>query len=426
MLSLLVASVTLGVNGQVPSEPFRLPRYDYRIPSYPGAFLLHWGLVQDDLGLPSEVVKELGQARDAYQAEVQAMVRQPPVMSSVPNRMAPAAANALARITPAQKKRLGEIYFQYYDVNALSDAHAAKLVGLSQGQRAYVAKRLNEAHSRYQDAQQAAHDVMRKDNEPLRLKAAEEAAKKADGDGPLRRPRLTSYVVPREIQYRHTDLSRRSELTKGREMTKARADVRSRLTAAQLATLSRLKGQPISIWFFDGQNWESAKPHPDLILNTHVQAELGFSLKQHLAIQKMDRAQKNLAATIRSLIDGLSTSQREMLQGFELQYDREYSILRPDVSSQLGLDRGTVDRILLRLQEIEVEASKKREDLWVKQEKEGLSEQIVRDRQGDVMRTAEETKRKTILYFLTAAQKAKWHKMLGKPLPEIQPSRHYG
>lgn len=422
-MSLTLVAASLISTLQWPSTEFRFPRTPLRIPEYPGVFLLGWDLVQDELKLSPEIISDLKKSRADYDGQVQSRIANLPIGAPMTtNTFFESLANTLPKLSNPQKKRLGEIYLQYYDVNALRDPKVGKLIGLSASQQAFVHKRLDQAHEQYQNAQEKAFRTMHDDNEILRKKAFD--AQSAVSSGILTRG--IRYVMPREIQYKHTDLSRRAELTKLREMTQARVEIRESLTASQLGKFNEMKGKPISQWFFDGQNWGIAQPHPELVLNTNVQAELGFSLRQHLDIQKMTPRSGNNANLIVSIVKNLSHAQRKKLKSYGLQYDREYSILRPDISSEIGLDRQTVDKILLRIAEIDADAHTKSDAVWIAEEKKDIISEEVSNRRQEILQSADEAKRKSILDFLSVKQKKKWNDMLGKPVPGIQPTRYYG
>lgn len=419
MFTSLLQIVFLGVVGQFDSPPIKIPRTDYKVPSYPGAFLLTWGLVQSELDLAPEVVADLSKSENVRSDRVAEMMKPSIPPKTYRDPLLPALAYAMERITPAQKKRLVEIYLQYYDVSALTDPNVARLVGLSKEQSIYVNGRMTQAHHRHQAAQEAMFETFRKDNEELRKKVDPVKA-----NSPV--PRRITYTVPREIQNNHTDLTRVVSLLESREMTKARADVRAKLTPEQLAKLKRLKGKPIPHYFYSGSNWGTAGPHPDLAMNMYVQAEMGFTLKEYLAVQKESRGKPSNPYALKKLISRLTPFQKKILRQYELQYDREYSILRHDICAELGIEPAISDKMRLRLEEIDVEARRKADKLWLSVDPASQPTQSDYLSRGSILETADLEKRLSILTFMTAAQKKKWVEMLGKPLPEIQPSRSFG
>jgi len=58
MLTIAIPLALIGVIGQVQPAPIKMPRTDYKVPSYPGTFLLSWGLVQDEIGIPDDIRKD--------------------------------------------------------------------------------------------------------------------------------------------------------------------------------------------------------------------------------------------------------------------------------------------------------------------------------------------------------------------------------
>ena len=409
----------MGLVGQVPSTPIKIPRTEYKVPSYPGAFLITWGLVQDELDLDPSVIADLEKSRQVQSARVEAMTKPPTSFQPYRYTVGPAVAHALDRLTNSQKKRLGEIYLQYYDVNALADPTVADMVGLSKDQRIIVQSKLNQAHHRYQAAQEAMFERFRKDNEELRKKAA--PAKSGD---PIR-ARIV-YTVPRDVQNSHTDLSRVVNQIQLQEMAKARTAIRANLTRTQRSKFEGMKGRPIPHVFYDGSNWGTAGPHLDLALNIHVQAEMGFSLKEYLEIQRETQGRPLNPRALSKLIARLKPAQLKKLRQYELQYDREYSVLRHDVARELGIDRGTVDRMRLRLEEIEVKSRREADKLWLTADPSGQPSSQSYEARGRVLDAADQEKRRAILELMTVEQKKRWGQMLGKPLPEIQPSRSFG
>ncbi|MBC8063381.1 MAG: hypothetical protein H7Y17_01000 [Chlorobia bacterium] len=420
MLTFAIPLALIGFMGQVQPGPIKLPRTEYRVPSYPGTFLLSWGLVQDEIGIPEEVRKDLQQARQVHDDRIKQMMVPSYPVKTYKDPLTPAHATALNKISASHKKRLGEIYLQYYDVSAVADPYVAKLIGLSESQRQFAQQRLTAAHRKHQDAQEAMFETFRKDSEILQKTVNQTPVSMKGG------LRGYSYVVPRDVQNRHTDLTRRTALIRTREMAKAREEIRANLAPAQLANLKRFKGKPISQYFYDGSNWGTAQPHPDLVLNINVQAEMGFSLKQHLEILKESRALKSSPRMTARVISRLTESQKAILRQYELQYDREYSILRHDVATQLNLGAGVTDRIRLRLEELEVEAHRKADLEWVKLDGPQAQSQAVSSNRGAILEECDRNKRKAILYFLSAQQRNQWKEMIGTPLQEIQPGRGYG
>lgn len=349
------------------------------------------------------------------------MISRPASGQPYRDALSPAQAKALSEITATHRKRLGEIYLQYYDVSALVDPTVSKMVGLAPTQQKAVQKLFDKAHLKYQEAQEAMFETFRKDGEALRKAAMQDKP----STGNVMKTRI-SYVMPRRIQNQHTHLSRQVALLQTREMTLARAEVRKLLSANQLARLKSLKGKPISQWFYHGSNWGTAQPHPDLALNINVQAEMGFSLKQYLAIQKEMNELRRNPTKLLAFIASLTPSQRAMLRRYEIQYDREYSVLRHDVAAELGIDAGLADRIRLRIEEIDAEAQRKGGLEWNKLDQPNANEQEIDKARRAILGRADAEKRKAILYMLSASQKAKWRSIVGKPLDEIQPTRHFG
>lgn len=418
MFTSLLPVICLGLIGQFNTAPIKIPRTDYMVPSYPGAFLLSWDLVQNEIGVAPEVIENLSKSRNVQAERVAEMMKPniPPKQYRDP--LMPALAHALASITPSQKRRLGEIYLQYYDVTALIDPTVASQVGLSKDQASFVKERFNRAHHAHQAAQEAMFETFRKDNEELRKKM-----EPIKSGAPI--PQRMTYTIPREIQNRHTDLTRVVGLLETRELANARADVRAQLKPDQLAKLKRLKGKPIPHFFYNGSNWGTGGPHPDLAMNMYVQAEMGFTLKEYLAVQKESRGNPSNAYAQKKVLSGLTPSQRKILRQYELQYDREYSILRHDICAELGIEPTVSDKMRLRLEEIEVEAQRKADKLWLTVDPASQPTQSDYLSRGSILEAGDLAKRLSILTFMTTAQKKMWVEMLGKPLPEIQPSRGY-
>lgn len=418
MLTSLLPAICLGLVGQFNTSPVKIPRTHYKIPSYPGAFLLSWGLVQAEVGASAEVIDSLTKSQNVQAERVAERMTPAVPRKRYKDPLMPALANALASITPSQKRRLGEIYLKYYDVSALIDPTVANQIGLSDKQIAFINERFNRAHRRYQEAQEAMFESFRKDNEELRKKATP-----IKSDGLVTRG--SSYTIPRDIQNNHIDLTRMVSLLQARELTLARAEVRTQLRPDQLAKLRRLKGKAIPHYFYDGSNWGTGGPHPDLAMNIYVQAEMGFTLKEYLAIQKESRGDQFKAHALKKLLSRLTPSQLKILRGYELQYDREYSILRHDICAELGIEPSVSDKMRLRLEEIDVEAQRKADKLWLTVDPASQPTQSDYLSRGSILEAADLEKRLSILTFMAAAKKKKWLEMLGKPLPEIQPSRGY-
>jgi hypothetical protein len=384
-----------------PQLPIKLPRHEYRIPPYPVLNLVGWGQVRGELGLAGSAVNSANPR--AYNPGTG------PLNLAMPQ----------ANLSGAQRERLGQIYLQYYDVDAVMDPTMQRTLGLTSAQRVLAHTEFNRAWRKWQDAQEAMFEQFRKDNEAVRKRYLKEHPSSGVS-------KSVRYTIPRDVSYRHSKLSRSVDLLQITEMTKARAAVRASLTGSQLDKLEKLKGRPIASTFYAHDSGSAgAQSHPELISNVNVQAELGLSLKQYLAFMEKRRAGRSEGELQRELLARLNPEQRKRLYQYGVQYDREYSILRHDVARSIGLKQATLDKINLRLFTLEVEAHDKADIYWIRLDKNPNDSSVRSDRERTLSRY-DEFKRKAILDALTSGQIKMWRQLMGKQLPDIQPKRFFG
>jgi hypothetical protein len=416
-----VATLVLLVLGQAQPPPPGVPQLKmtltpYRVPAYPNESLIMWEQVQIDLALSKESRSAIQLARQTNQyGSIEGyqrydMRKSPPSISLGKNP---------SGLTAAQNKRLGQVYLQYYDVDAMSDPTVAAMIPISSTTQKWISNRLSTAWNNYQLAQQKMFQSFQKDNEAMRVKYFQAHPSESKSGS-------FSYTVPRAIQNRQTDLTRRTSLFGLVQFAEARRDIRAHLTAEQLAKFESLKGRPMASWFYaHAPSFGSAQTHPELLSNINVQAALGMSLKEYLDFMQARRDRRPESEYLDKFVARLPTDKKARFLQLGLQYDREFSILRHDVAKELGLSQTKIDSMLVQLETLFVEGYAKADKFWLNLD-HGGSDQVAYADRGKVLSDYDAKERQSILNALTPAQREKWRVMLGKEVPEIQPTRVFG
>ena len=150
-----------------------------------------------------------------------------------------------------------------------------------------------------------------------------------------------------------------------------------------------------------------------------------MSLKQYLDFMQTRKDRRPESEYLDKFVARLPADKKARFRQLGLQYDREYSILRHDIAKELGLNQSQVDSMIVKLESLFVEGYGKADQFWLNLDRGG-SDQAAYAARGKLLAEYDAKERQSILDALTPAQRAKWRQMIGKDVPEIQPSRGFG
>ena len=98
---------------------------------------------------------------------------------------------------------------------------------------------------------------------------------------------------------------------------------------------------------------------------------------------------------------------------------------RQDVAAAIGLEEPSLDRILIDLERLSIQAGREADEYWWLLKQPGKGQDVRRYRQA-VFQRYEVIARKTIRGSLTKSQRAKWQKLAGPPIAGLQTRNHFG